>query len=46
MDAKGYGPDEIAQTLSDRIRFLIGVSTTLYDWRAKKVEFIEAQEGH
>ena len=28
------------------VRFLIGISTTLYDWRAKKAEFIEALEAH
>ena len=37
---------EILETFLRWIRFLIGVSTTLYDWRAKKAEFIEALEGH
>ena len=46
METKGYGPEEIAEALSNRVRFFIGVSITLYEWRAKKAEFIEGLEGH
>lgn len=44
LEENGYSPEEIAETLSGRIRYLIGVSNTLYDWQARKQDYISSIE--
>lgn len=44
LEDNGYNPQEIADVLYSKIRFLIGVSNTLYDWQEKKARFISGIE--
>lgn len=44
LEDNGYNPQEIADVLYSKIRFLIGVSNTLYDWQEKKARFISEIE--
>lgn len=44
LEENGYDAQEIAGILSGRIRYLIGVSNTLYDWQARKEDYISSIE--
>lgn len=44
LEENGYSPQEIADILYSKIRFLIGVSNTIYDWHEKKDNFISSIE--